>query len=176
VTDPICAVVGAGLGNGLAFARRFAEDGYRVALVGRSREKLGAVAAEVPGARAVPADAADPASLGEAFQTIRSEMGSVDVLLYNAGSGQWGNFQEITAKELEVGWRVNVLGLLVAGQAVAGDMIARGSGAIVVTGATAHPSAATSAPPPLPRPRPVKGRLRSRWPSTLGPWACTSGT
>ena len=61
----------------------------------------------------------------------------MDVLLYNAGSGQWGNFEEITAEGLEVGWRTNVLGLMVAGQAVVPDMLARGGGAIVVTGATA---------------------------------------
>jgi NAD(P)-dependent dehydrogenase (short-subunit alcohol dehydrogenase family) len=135
--DRTCVVVGAGPGNGLAFARRFAAGGYRVALVGRSREKLDAVAAEVPGSRVVPADATDPAALTAAFGSIRAELGPVDVLLYNAGSGQWGNFQEITADGLEAGWRTNVLGLLVAGQAVADDMIARGSGAIVVTGATA---------------------------------------
>ena len=64
-------------------------------------------------------------------------MGPVDVLLYNAGSGQWGTFEEITGEGLEAGWRTNVLGLMVAGQAVAGDMIARGGGSIVVTGATA---------------------------------------
>ncbi len=64
-------------------------------------------------------------------------MGPVDVLLYNAGSGQWGNFQEITAEGMETGWRTNVLGLMVAGQAVADEMIARGAGSIVVTGATA---------------------------------------
>jgi NAD(P)-dependent dehydrogenase (short-subunit alcohol dehydrogenase family) len=134
--DKTCVVIGAGPGNGTAFARRFAADGYRVALVGRSREKLDAVAAEVPGSRPVPADAGDPGSLRAAFRTIRDALGPVDVLLYNAGSGQWGNFQEITPEGLESGWRVNVLGLLVAGQAVADDMIARG-GAIVVTGATA---------------------------------------
>jgi NAD(P)-dependent dehydrogenase (short-subunit alcohol dehydrogenase family) len=133
----ICAIVGAGPGNGLAFARRFAAGGYGVALVGRDAEKLGALAAEVPGGRAVAADARDPASLRAAFDTIGATIGPVDVLLYNAGSGQWGNFQEITPEGLEAGWRTNVLGLLVAGQAVAEGMIGRGSGAIVVTGATA---------------------------------------
>ena len=137
MNDRTCVIVGAGPGNGLAFARRFAADGYRVALVARSRDKLEVLAADVPNARAVPADAADPGSLSSAFRTIRDEMGPVDVLLYNAGSGQWGNFEEITAEGLEAGWRVNVLGLMVAGQAVASDMIRRGGGAIVVTGATA---------------------------------------
>ncbi len=137
MSEKVCAIIGAGPGNGLAFARRFAAEGYRLALVGRTLEKLQTVAAEVAGSRAIAGDATDPASLGAALATIEGEMGPVEVLLYNAGSGQWGNFQEITAEGLEAGWRTNVLGLMVAGQAVAGGMIARGSGAIVVTGATA---------------------------------------
>jgi NAD(P)-dependent dehydrogenase (short-subunit alcohol dehydrogenase family) len=133
----VCAIIGVGPGNGAAFARRFAADGYAVALMGRTRETLEAVAAEVPGSRAVTCDAGDPASVRAAFAEVRESLGPVDVLLYNAGSGQWGNFQEITAEGLEAGWRVNVLGLLLAGQAVAEDMLARGAGVIVVTGATA---------------------------------------
>jgi NAD(P)-dependent dehydrogenase (short-subunit alcohol dehydrogenase family) len=136
MADRVCAIVGVGPGNGAAFARRFAAGGYRLALMGRTAATLDAVAAELPGARAVRCDAGDPASVRAAFAAVRRELGPVDVLLYNAGSGQWGNFQEIGPEALEAAWRVNVLGLLVAGQAVADDMIARG-GAIVVTGATA---------------------------------------
>jgi NAD(P)-dependent dehydrogenase (short-subunit alcohol dehydrogenase family) len=135
--DKVCAIVGYGPGNGAAFARRFAADGYRLALLGRSGERIEAAAAEYPSSKAVVCDAGDPDSVRAAFATVRDGLGPVDVLLYNAGSGQWGNFQEITAEGLEAGWRVNVLGLLVAGQAVAEDMVARGAGAIVVTGATA---------------------------------------
>ena len=100
-------------------------------------EKLEALAAELPGSIAVAADAGDPGALTAAFGTVRDELGPVDVLLYDAGSGQWGSFDEITPEGLEAGWRTNVLGLMVAGQAVVPDMLARGSGAIVVTGATA---------------------------------------
>jgi NAD(P)-dependent dehydrogenase (short-subunit alcohol dehydrogenase family) len=137
MADKVCAIVGAGPGNGLAFARRFAADGYAVALVGRSADKLEGLAAEVSGGRAIAGDARDPASLQAAFDTIGATMGPVEALLYNAGSGQWGSFQEITPEGLEAGWRTNVLGLLVAAQAVAEGMIGRGSGAIIVTGATA---------------------------------------
>jgi NAD(P)-dependent dehydrogenase (short-subunit alcohol dehydrogenase family) len=137
MADKVCAIVGFGPGNGAAFARRFAADGYRLALMGRNLDRLAAAAAELPGASAVACDAGDPASVRAAFATVRREVGPVDVLLYNAGGGQWGTFQEITAEGLEAGWRVNVLGLLLSGQAVAEDMVARGAGAIVVTGATA---------------------------------------
>jgi NAD(P)-dependent dehydrogenase (short-subunit alcohol dehydrogenase family) len=133
----VCAIVGVGPGNGAALARRFAADGYALALLGRTLEKLDAVASELPSAQGFPCDAGDPDAVRAAFEAIRTSLGPVDVLLYNAGSGQWGNFQEITAEGLEAGWRVNVLGLMAAGQAVADDMVTRGAGAIVVTGATA---------------------------------------
>ncbi len=51
MAERVCAVVGAGPGNGLALAHRFAADGYRVALIGRTTEKLERLAAEVPGQR-----------------------------------------------------------------------------------------------------------------------------
>lgn len=132
----VCAIVGVGPGNGAAFARRFAAEGYALALMARTPANLQGLTAELAGSRAVACDAGDPDAVRAAFAEVRRDLGPVDVLLYNAGAGQWGNFQEITAEGLEAGWRVNVLGLLTAGQAVADDMIARG-GAIVVTGATA---------------------------------------
>ncbi len=137
MADKVCVIIGVGPGNGTAFARRFAADGYRVALLGRTQAKLDAAASEAPGSLAVTCDAADPASVRAALAQVRERLGPVDVLLYNAGAGQWGTFSEIDAEGLEAGWRVNVLGLMTAGQAVAEEMIARGSGAIVVTGATA---------------------------------------
>lgn len=137
MADRVCAIIGVGPGNGRAMAERFSEDGYRLALIGRTQEKLDAIAGQLPGTYGFAADAADPPSLRGALDRVCDDLGPIDVLLYNAGSGQWGNFQEITAEGLEAGWRINVLGLMVAGQAVADDMIARGSGAIVITGATA---------------------------------------
>ena len=72
MSEKVCAIIGAGPGNGLAFARRFAAEGYRVALVGRTLEKLQTVAAEVAGSRAIAGDATDPASLGAALATIEA--------------------------------------------------------------------------------------------------------
>jgi len=54
MADRICVIVGAGPGNGRAFAQRFASDGYRVALVARSQQKLEALASELPGSRVCP--------------------------------------------------------------------------------------------------------------------------
>jgi NAD(P)-dependent dehydrogenase (short-subunit alcohol dehydrogenase family) len=134
---PVCVVTGVGPGNGAACARRFARAGWRVAMLARSADKLRQLEAAIPGARAFPADVADPASVREAFSHVRRELGVVDALVHNAGNASFGGFLEVTAEALESAWRVNTLSLFLCGREAASDMLGRGSGAIVIIGATA---------------------------------------
>ena len=137
MADKVCVVVGVGPGNGVAFARRFADDGYKVALVARSADKLAAYADAIEGAKPFACDVSDPAAIQAAFTAIKDTLGPVDVLLYNAGSGSFSTVEETTPEMLEQAWRINTLGLLAASRQVIPDMLARGGGAIVITGATA---------------------------------------
>jgi NAD(P)-dependent dehydrogenase (short-subunit alcohol dehydrogenase family) len=138
MAHPVAAVLGVGPGNGAAIARRLARDGYTVALLARSAEPSATVARELgDAARAYRCDASDPASLREAFGAIRADLGEVDVLVHNAGSGAWGTVEEVTPEAFEAAWRVNALGALVASQLVIPAMKQRGRGAIVLIGATA---------------------------------------
>ncbi len=114
---PVCAVVGVGPGNGEAIARRFAADGYAVALMARRTELTGQLAAELPGAKAYACDVTDAASVEAAFAAMRADLGDVDILVYNAGSGVWGHVEEVKAEDLERSWRVNTLGLFLSAQA-----------------------------------------------------------
>src|SRR6202012_3297938 len=75
----------------------------------------------------------------------RSDLGDVDVLIYNAGSGVWGNFEEVKAEDLEHSWRVNTLGLFLTGQQTIPAMRQKGEGAIIVVGATASRRGAAGA-------------------------------
>ena len=134
---PVCAVVGVGPGNGAALARRFAKEGYAVALLARRTELSEKLAPELPGARAYACDVADAESVAETFAAIATDMGAVDVVAYNAGSGTWGTVEEITPDNFEAAWRTNALGLLLVSQQVIPAMKAKGAGAIVVIGATA---------------------------------------
>jgi NAD(P)-dependent dehydrogenase (short-subunit alcohol dehydrogenase family) len=134
---PVCAVVGIGPGNGAALARRFAREGYTVALLARSRETSEALAAELADARAYACDVADAASVNAAFAAIRTELGEVEVVAYNAGSGTWGTIDDLTPQAFEASWRVNTLGLFLVAQEVIPAMKAKGKGSIVVIGATA---------------------------------------
>lgn len=133
----VCAVVGVGAGNGAALARRFAREGYAVALLARSKSTSAGLARELPDARAFECDVGDPASVSSAFAAIRRELGEVDVVAFNAGSGVFGSFDDVTAQDFESAWRVNALGLFLVAKEVVPAMKAAKAGAIVVIGATA---------------------------------------
>lgn len=134
---PVCAVVGVGPGNGAAFARRFASEGYAVALLARRMELSVKLASSLPDARAYPCDVTDAGSIARAFESIRHDFGEVDVVVYNAGSGVWGSIEEATPSDFESAWRVNALGGFLASKQVIPAMKSAGRGSIVFVGATA---------------------------------------
>lgn len=133
----ICAVIGIGPGNGEAFARRFAAAGYQVALLSRSTELSSKLAKELKGAKAFVCDAGSTESVTKAMAEVERELGPVDVLIYNAGSGSWGGVDDVTPDALEQAFRVNAVGSLAAAQAVLPGMRKNKSGNIVFIGATA---------------------------------------
>ena len=66
-----------------------------------------------------------------------SELGSVDVLIYNAGKGVWGSAEEVTFEDFEAAWRINTFGAFAAARSVIPAMKRRTSGHIIFIGATA---------------------------------------
>ncbi len=137
IKQNVCAVVGVGPGNGAALARRFSADGYALALMARRADLTVKLAGELPGARAYACDVADAASIGDAFGRARAELGDIDVLVFNAGSGVWGTIEEVSPEDFERAWRINTLGLFLAARQVIPAMRRKGAGAIIVVGATA---------------------------------------
>ena len=133
----VCVVVGVGPGNGSAIARRFAREGYDVALLARTTEATAPLAEELEGARAYTCDVTDTASVRQSFEAIEREMGPVHTLVYNAGTGNWGTVEEIAPAMLEGAFQVNALGLLVCAQQAIPAMKARSEGNIIVIGSTA---------------------------------------
>jgi NAD(P)-dependent dehydrogenase (short-subunit alcohol dehydrogenase family) len=135
--DPrVCVVTGVGPGTGAALVRRFAADGYRVAMLARDEARLEKIAAELPGARAYPVDVADLDALRGVLARVRDELGAPSVLLHNAVAGGFGTFESVKPEQLEHRFRVNVTSLLVLAQELSPAMIEAGHGAIVVTGNT----------------------------------------
>jgi NAD(P)-dependent dehydrogenase (short-subunit alcohol dehydrogenase family) len=136
----VAVIVGVGEGLGAALARRFA-DGYRVALVARGAEVIEKVAADVRagGGVALPVqgDATVEAAVAAAHARIVKELGPVDVLVYNGGRRPIGRLLETTPEVFEETWRVHALGAFLWARQVVPEMLARGGGTILVTGATA---------------------------------------
>jgi NAD(P)-dependent dehydrogenase (short-subunit alcohol dehydrogenase family) len=136
MADRVCVVAGVGPGNGTAFTRKFAREGYRVAMLARSKDRLRALETEIAGTKGYAVDIGDAAAVKETFARIRADLGPVDVLIHNAAAGAFTSFMETPPEMLELTLRTNTISLLLLGQEAARDMLARGAGSIVVIGNT----------------------------------------
>lgn len=104
------AGVGASAGLGAALARRFAQGGLKVALTGRSPERLGGAV--------------------EALGPLRAA-------IFNAGNAVRGALLEITPEQFETAWRGSAYAGFLFAQAALPHLLAAGGGSLLVTGATA---------------------------------------
>jgi NADP-dependent 3-hydroxy acid dehydrogenase YdfG len=111
--SPVALVTGGGSGIGAATARRLLERGYRVAVTGRSEERLRRFAAELgnpDGLLTLPGDAADHDAVRAAVETTVTAFGRLDVVVANAG---YATFDDLADGD-PAGWRdmvlTNVLG------------------------------------------------------------------
>lgn len=132
----LCAIIGYGPGLGSAYASVFGRAGYDLALLSRS----GSGMPDGQGGSATHAytcDAGDPEALRSALQTVEDEMGAIDVVIYNADLARFGSLDEISEEQFESCWRVGTLGLFATAKHLGPRMVQRGSGTIIVSGATA---------------------------------------
>ena len=129
-------VTGAGSGIGRAIAVRFAHAGADVALVGRRREPLEAVADEIrdAGRRAVvlPGDVGDAGALDRAVATAAEELGPASIAVANAGTNGWGELDEQDAGLVREALRVNVEGVANLIRSTVPAMRERGRGKVLV--------------------------------------------
>ncbi|MGY3465555.1 NAD(P)-dependent dehydrogenase (short-subunit alcohol dehydrogenase family) [Bradyrhizobium sp. LM6.11] len=133
---PIAIVTGVGPGTGAAIVKRFSAGGFRIIALARSAELTNRLAQELPDVHAVTCDVSEEAQVRTAVADVKRRFGAADILIHNAVGGGWGSFREIDPKMLKGNFEVNVMGLLYLSREVAPDMIARGKGAILVTGNT----------------------------------------
>ena len=131
-SKPLALVTGVGPGTGASIARRFAEGGYRVAMLARNVERLAVLAAEIPDSIAVPCDVAD----AEALTRAVAQVGAPKVVVHNAVGGAFGGFMDIDPAVLRRNFEVNTMALMYLAQLTAPAMVAAGEGAIIVTGNT----------------------------------------
>ena len=128
-------ITGASRGLGVQMARQFGLAGARIALAARSTEELELVResleAEGITAFAIPADVSSRASLEILVHEATKVLGSIDVLVNNAGVEQVYDFEKMDFDQIEQIVTVNVTGLLTLTRMVVPLMIEKGSGHIV---------------------------------------------
>jgi 3-oxoacyl-[acyl-carrier protein] reductase len=138
----VAVITGASRGIGAAVARRFAAEGATAFVTyhpsPQMRQLAHAVAQDITGgggrAHAVPLDVASPASVAEAFRTIREQTGPVDVLVNNAAQTLRKPWEAIEPAEWDSVMDVNVRGALLCCQATYADMAARQRGVYLMVG------------------------------------------
>ncbi len=137
----VAVVLGVGPGLGASIARRFAREGFTVALMARRIDSLSeaheAITAAGGRALSLPADASDPSSVSAAFAEVREQLGDPEALVYNAGAFRMGAVTDIAPADFEAAWKANCFGAFLAAREVIPAMVARGRGTILLTGATA---------------------------------------
>ena len=168
---PVCAVVGIGPKNGTSFVRRFAAEGYAVALLSRKTDYSSKLAAELESAKAYACDVTDPSAVEAAFSAVRADMGEVDVLVFNAGSGVWGTIEELSAQDFEQSWRINTMGAFLVSKQVIPSMKEKKAGTIIFVGATASlrgkPFTTAFAPAKASQRSLAQAMARHLWPSGI---------
>ncbi len=132
------AVIGAGPGVGLAVSKRFAREGYSLALVARRADAVleYAQALREGGAEAFgfAGDAGDFADLERTLGRIDEEVGPPEVLLYNAAVLKRNMPTELPLEQLMDEFKVNVASALLCAKHVAPKMRERKQGTILFTG------------------------------------------
>jgi short-subunit dehydrogenase len=130
----VAVVTGASSGLGWAMAKVLKQQGCRLGLVARRKDKLAALAAEISeaGGTAVvaPADVGERGEITAALGAIQSQLGPVDLLIANAGVGIPTLLEPMNVSAVERMFRVNVLGAVYAIEGVLPQMLQRGRGHI----------------------------------------------
>lgn len=131
----VALITGAGRGIGRATALAFAQEGIHVGLVGTTRENLENVAAEVEklGSKAAVAvaDVTNLEAIQEAVGQVKQELGSIDILINNAGIAKFGGFLDLSPEEWQKIIDVNLMGVYNTTRAVLPEMIERKTGDII---------------------------------------------
>ncbi|MEY9358829.1 glucose 1-dehydrogenase [Bradyrhizobium yuanmingense] len=135
LSGKVAAITGAARGIGKACAKRFLDDGVKVVISDVDAEGLAATAAELarPDAlRTVVGNVAKRADVDQLVTTAVKEFGRLDIMVNNAGVARNRDILDITEEEFDEILGINLKGAFFGVQAAARQMIAQGSGGVIV--------------------------------------------
>jgi NAD(P)-dependent dehydrogenase (short-subunit alcohol dehydrogenase family) len=132
LTGKVALVTGGGTGIGAACARRFAQEGAQVAVMGRRREPLDGVAAEI-GGLAVPGDASSADDVRRAVDTVAARWGGLDILVASAGSLGNGTALDTSDASWEQSLRANLTTAFVCAREALPQLIERRGSIVIIS-------------------------------------------
>lgn len=136
----VALVIGAGDFLGGAIAKRFAREGYHVVITRRRgdlEDVAGAIREGGGAVTAIHSDARDEDEVGHLFERIESEIGPIEVMVFNIGGNVRFSILETTSRVYRKVWEMCAFAGFLNGREAARRMLERGRGTILLTGATA---------------------------------------
>lgn len=136
MSDKTALIIGAGAGLSASLARKFAANGYRVALAARNAGKLADLAKET-GATAYACDAASPTDMADLFASVDRDIGEPEVVVYNPSARVRGPVHETDPEKVRDALLITGYGAYLAAQEAVKRMLPKKHGALLFTGASA---------------------------------------
>jgi short-subunit dehydrogenase len=129
-------IIGAGSGLSASLARLFHKEGMQIALAARNVDKLKDLATATAAAT-YSCDAGQSDEVNTLFAAVGHDLAAPDVVVYNPSARVRGLVTEIDAEQVRKALMITCYGGFLVGQTAARQMLQRGSGSILFTGATA---------------------------------------
>ena len=133
--DKVCIITGAGKGFGKAIAKKFADNGAKLALITRTQSDIDDLYREFEGNEdfflAICGDVSDQDTVNSFVADVKSKFGRIDVLVNNAGMRFRKKFEEITLEEFSLILNVNVVSIFMLCKAVMPTMVEQKAGKII---------------------------------------------
>jgi NAD(P)-dependent dehydrogenase (short-subunit alcohol dehydrogenase family) len=136
MTPKSALIVGTGVGLSASLARLFARNGLQVAMAARDPDKLAKLAEETAGAT-FACEATEPEEVAALFDVVIATQGVPDIVVYNASARARGPVIGLEPADVARAIAVSAFGGFLVAQQAARHMVAQGSGAILLTGASA---------------------------------------
>jgi NADP-dependent 3-hydroxy acid dehydrogenase YdfG len=131
INSKVIIITGASAGIGLETARLFTQNGAKVALIARSGETLAALAGELKGALAIPADLGEIDQIPQVISAVQAHYGRIDGLVNNAGRAFHTPIESADIHLYRKLLDLNVVGVLRLMQCVIPIMRSQGGGVII---------------------------------------------
>jgi 3-oxoacyl-[acyl-carrier protein] reductase len=144
--ERVCVVTGSTGGIGLETARLLSEEGGRVVVTGRDQARVEQVREELGAAIGLAADLGEADAPAALIGEATARLGSVDVLVNNVGIAYQASFEDVSDRQWDEMWQLNVMSYMRAIKAVLPGMRERGRGVIVNVSSTSGKRPSTSMP------------------------------